>query len=111
LICLRSAPSSSARLMASPGPREPGPASSRPSRTAFCHSYSVSTGIPSSFAAFPAPISFASFTAYTLYSFSYFLCSRAILSTFFTLVILLLFRELEVSTFFVPYHGGKCLVR
>lgn len=54
---------------------------------------------PSSFAAFPAPISLASFTACTLYSFSYFLCSCAILYTVLTLVILFLFCELEVSTF------------
>ena len=78
LLCLRSVPNSSARLMASTGPRLPGPASSRPSRTAFCHPYTVSTGIPSSFAAFPAPLSLASFTACTLYSFSYFLCPCAI---------------------------------
>ncbi len=39
-----------------------------------------------------------------MYSFSYFLCSCAIFNTFLSLAILFLFRELEVSTFFVPHH-------
>lgn len=56
--CLRSTASSSARLIAVSGAWLPGPASSRPSRTAFCQPYNVSSGMPSSCAASPAPISF-----------------------------------------------------
>ena len=65
---------SSARLMAVCGVCVPAPRSNLPSLWARIKSYSVFTGIPSSFAAFVDPISCASFTAWTLYSLLYARC-------------------------------------
>ena len=78
LTCLRRIDNSSARLFAVYGVCEPGPASSRPSLAAFVHAYMVFSGMPCSEAVFAPPGSFASFTAWILYSMSYFRCFFAI---------------------------------
>ena len=57
---------------------EPSPISSLPALTAFSQVWMVPSGIPNSLAALVPPISWASFTACTLYSWSYL---RATLNT------------------------------
>src|SRR5699024_1366813 len=69
---------SSDRLIALAGVWEPSPTSSLPALTAFSHVWMVPSGIPNSLAALAPPISLASFTACTLYSWSYL---RATLNT------------------------------
>jgi len=95
---LRNIVISSARLLALVGVWEPSPISSLPALTALSHVWMVPSGIPNSLVALAPPTSFASFTAYTLYSLSYL---RATLS--FSLFSWFHYEILEnnLSTFFI----------
>ena len=97
--------------MALCGVCEPAPRSRLPRRFACTQPYRVFLGTPSSLAALAYPISLASFTACTLYSWSYCLFP-AILSTLLILLIISQILENEVSTFFIPHHKFKhCFFR
>lgn len=93
--------------MALCGVCEPAPRSRLPRRFACTQPYRVFLGTPSSLAALAYPISLASFTACTLYSWSYCLFP-AILSTLLILLIISQILENEVSTFFIPHHFDFC---
>ena len=89
--------------MALCGVCEPAPRSRLPRRFACTQPYRVFLGTPSSLAALAYPISLASFTACTLYSWSYCLFP-AILSTLLILLIISQILENGVSSFFIPHQ-------
>lgn len=92
---------SSDRLIALAGVWEPSPVSSLPALTAFSHVWMVPSGIPNSLAALAPPISLASFTACTLYSWPYF---RATLNTSLFSWFYYEILENKLSTFFIPHQ-------
>src|SRR5699024_6272037 len=92
---------SSDRLIALAGVWEPPPTSSLPALTAFSHVWMVPSGIPNSLAALAPPISLASFTACTLYSWSYL---RATLNTSLFSWFYYEILENKLSTFFIPHQ-------
>src|SRR5699024_2762498 len=98
---LRSMVISSDRLIALAGVWEPSPISSLPALTAFSQVWMVPSGIPNSLAALAPPISLASFTACTLYSWSYL---RATLNTSLFSWFYYEILENKLSTFFIPHH-------
>src|SRR5699024_2537915 len=101
LTRLRSMVISSDRLIALAGVWEPSPISNLPALTAFSHVWMVPSGIPNSLAALAPPISLASFTACTLYSWSYL---RATLNTSLFSWFYYEILENKLSTFFIPHH-------
>ena len=98
---LRSMVISSYRLIALAGGWEPSPISSLPALTAFSHVWMVPSGIPNSLAALAPPISLASFTACTLYSWSYL---RATLNTSLFSWFYYEILENKLSTFFISHQ-------
>ena len=100
---LRSMVISSDKLIALVGVWEPSPISSLPALTAFSQVWMVPSGIPNSLAALAPPISLASFTACTLYSWLYL---RATLNTSLFSWFYYEILENKLSTFFIPHHNG-----
>ena len=80
---------------------EPSPISSLPALTAFSQVWMVPSGIPNSLAALVPPISWASFTACTLYSWSYL---RATLNTSLFSWFYYEILENRLSTLFIHHH-------
>ena len=83
---------------------EPSPISSLPALTAFSQVWMVPSGIPNSLAALVPPISWASFTACTLYSWSYL---RATLNTSLFSWFYYEILENRLSTLFIHHHTLK----